>query len=337
MKPMADEQAAPIRIGILGAAAIAERAMVEPSRQLDGVSVEAIGSRDPGRARALADQVGVPAAGTYDAVLDNPDIDLIYVALPPTEHVRWAKRALEAGKHVLCEKPLSANGTTAAEIADAAKEYGRRAFVGFHYRLHPFTQQLLEVMGSGVLGDVRQVEFDFSIPHFVVKPGNIRLDGALGGGAVMDVGCYAIDLIRAAYGEPSVESATCVLYEDDPRVDLQTDAVLRIGDGVPVSLRSSFIGDDAGSMTLRVSGTDGVLDASSVIVPQWGAELRVTSGDRVVREIKADPADNSYREQLAHLVGVIRSGDPSILDAERGVGTMRIVDAIYRAGGLQPR
>jgi predicted dehydrogenase len=326
-----------IRIGILGAAGIAERAMVEPARQLEGVSVEAIGSRDPERARALADRIGIPSAGDYDSVLDDPDIDLIYVALPPTEHVKWATRALRAGKHVLCEKPLSANGTTAAEIADVAKASGRRAFVGFHYRLHPFTRQLLEILDSGVLGDVRHVAFDFSIPHFVVQPGNIRLDGGLGGGAVMDVGCYAIDLTRAAFGEPTVESAACVLYPDDPRVDLQTDAVLRTRDGVPVDIRSSFIGDDAGRMSLRVSGADAVLDATSVIVPQWGATLRVTSGDTVIREAKADPADNSYQSQLDHLVGVIRSGEPSILDAEKGVGTMQTVDAIYRAGGLQPR
>ena len=331
------EAPARVRIGILGAAGIAERAMVEPSRELDGVSIEAIGSRDPERARALADRLGVPSAGDYDAVLDDPEIDLVYIALPPTEHVRWATRALRAGKHVLCEKPLSANGRTAAEIADVAKAAGRRAFVGFHYRLHPFTRELLAVLASRVLGDVQQVDIDFSIPHFVVKPGNIRLDGGLGGGAVMDVGCYAVDLIRAAYGEPTVESASCILYPDDPRVDLQTDAVLRTPDAVPVRIRSSFIGDDAGRMTLRVAGTEAVLDATSVIVPQWGAELRVTSGERVLRTAAADPADNSYQSQLTHLVEAIRTGAPSILDADRGVGTMQVVDAIYRAGGLHPR
>ena len=243
-----------IGIGILGAAGIAERAIVEPARELDGVRVIAIGARDPERARALAERLGVPESGDYESVLNNPDIDLVYIPLPSTVQAHWAVRALQAGKHVLCEKPLSANGTTAAQIAEAADAAGRRAFVGFHYRLHGFTRRLLEVLASGVLGDVQRVEFDYSIPHFVVQPGNIRLDGDLGGGSFMDVGCYAVDLMRAAWGEPTVVSAEAVLSADDPRVDLQTDAVLELPGGIPAFVRSSFIGDDKGSMSLRVTG-----------------------------------------------------------------------------------
>lgn len=212
-----------------------------------------------------------------------------------------------------------------------------RAFVGFHYRLHGFTQRLLEVLASDMLGDLSRVEFDFSIPHFVVKPGNIRLDGDLAGGAVMDVGCYAVDLIRAAWHEPTVEAASAVLYEADPRIDLQTDAVLRLPSGVPVNMRASFIGDDQGAMSLRVTGSAADLEAASVIVPQWGATLRVTADEAVLIEEKAIDGENSYVRQLEHLAAVLRDGAPSILDAERGVGTMRVVDDIYRAAGLEPR
>jgi predicted dehydrogenase len=159
----------PIGLGILGAAGIAERALVDPARDLEGVRVIAIGARDPERARALADRLGVPEAGDYEMVLDHPDIDLVYLPLPSTVQAQWAVRALRAGRHVLCEKPLSANGSTAEQIVHAADAAGRRAFVGFHYRLHGFTRRLLEVLGSGVLGDVQRVEFDYSIPHFVVQ------------------------------------------------------------------------------------------------------------------------------------------------------------------------
>jgi len=326
-----------LRIGILGAGSIAERALVEPARDVEGARVVGIGARDPERAQAFAERLDLPKHGDYEAILSDPDIDLVYLALPPIVHAAWGVRALEAGKHVLCEKPLSVNGTTAAAIAAAAVATGRRAFVGFHYRLHSFTQRLLEVISSGVLGDIERVDFDFSIPHFVVKPGNIRLDGDLGGGAVMDVGCYAADLIRAAWGEPTVESATAVLYDDDPRIDLQTDAALRLPSGAPVQLRSSFLGDDQGAMRLRIAGSAAHLEATSVIVPQWGATLRVTAGDDVLIDEQATDGENSYARQLEHLVAVLRDGSPSILDADRGVGTMRVVDDIYRAAGLQPR
>ncbi|GEB46749.1 oxidoreductase [Microbacterium testaceum] len=327
-----------IGIGILGAGGIAERAMVEPAHGVDGVEVVAIGARDPERARTFAERLDVPAWGDYDAVLSDPRIDLIYLALPPIVHAEWASRALAAGKHVLCEKPLSANGTTAAAIADAADAAGLRAFVGFHFRLHGFIRDLLETIASGILGEVRLVEIDFSIPHFVVQPGNIRLDGDLAGGAVMDVGCYAVDLLRAAFGEPQVVSAVAQPYDADPRIDLQTDAELRLPGGIPALLRASFLGDDTGAMWVRVDGSEASLLATSVIVPQWGATLTVTATEgTVLRQSSADPAENSYARQLEHLAVVLGDGSESLLDARRGVGTMRVVDAIYRAAGLEPR
>ena len=197
--------------------------------------------------------------------------------------------------------------------------------------------RLLEVLDSGVLGQIQRVEFDYSIPHFVVKPGNIRLDGDLGGGSFMDVGCYAVDLIRAAWGEPAVVSAEAVLSADDPRIDLQTDAVLELPGGIPAYVRSSFIGDDKGSMSLRVTGDAASLEATSVIVPQWGAVMRVTAGDRVLIEEKAVEGENSYARQLEHVAASLRDGSPSPLDAALGVGTMQVVDDVYRAAGLQPR
>ena len=153
----------------------------------------------------------------------------------------------------------------------------------------------------------------------------------------MDVGCYAVDLMRAAWGEPTVVSAEAVLSADDPRVDLQTDAVLELPGGIPALVRSSFIGDDQGSMSLRVTGDAASLEATSVIVPQWGAVMRVTAGDRVLIEEKAVEGENSYARQLEHVAASLRDGSPSPLDAALGVGTMRVVDDVYRASGLQPR
>ncbi|WJL94462.1 Gfo/Idh/MocA family oxidoreductase [Microbacterium sp. ET2] len=326
----------PLRVGIFGSGGIAERAMVEPAAFIEGVEVVTVGSRDPERARAFADRFGIPSAGGYADVMADADVDLIYVALPPAVHAEWATAALRAGKHVLCEKPLAANGADARRIAEAAEENGRAAFVGFHYRLHSFTRRVLNVLGSGVLGDIHDVEVDFSIPHFVVKPGNIRLDGDLGGGAVMDVGCYAIDLLRAAWGDAEVVSSVSRVYEADPRVDLETDFVLAFSRGGTARVRASFLGDDEGRMHLHVVGSAATLHATSVIVPQWGATLRVTAGDDVLIDEKADVTESSYAAQLRHLVEVVPDG-PSPLRAADAVRTMELVDDVYRAAGLQPR
>ena len=193
------------------------------------------------------------------------------------------------------------------------------------------------MLRSDLLGEVSDVTIDFSIPHFVVKPGNIRLNGDLAGGSVMDVGCYAADLLRAAWGEPEVTAATAQLYTGDPRIDLQMDAELTLPGGIPVHLRTSFIGDDRGSMSLCATGAQARLEAASVIVPQWGATLTVTSGDETVITERADESENSYVRQLEHLRDVLASGAPSLLDADRAVGTMRVVDDLYRAAGLEPR
>ncbi len=327
-----------LRVGILGAGGIAERAMVEPSRTVDGVEVIAIGARDSDRAAEFANRLNLPISGSYEEILSNPNIDLIYLALPPIVHAELSVRALKAGKHVLCEKPLSANGEGAKTIAEAALSSGQRAFVGFHYRMHEFTKSLISTIQSGILGQLKSIEFDYSIPHFVVQPGNIRLNGDLAGGSFMDVGCYAIDLIRGAWGEPAVKLATAVLYEGDSRIDTQIDAELELDGGIPIKVRSSFIGDDKGAMSLHVVGADAILEATSVIVPQWGATLKVTNlAGQVLREEKAQEGENSYVRQLEHLVKVLNSGEPSILDAAQAVGTMQIVDQIYIAAGLQPR
>ncbi len=186
-------------------------------------------------------------------------------------------------------------------------------------------------------GRSRRVEFDYSIPHFVVQPGNIRLDGDLGGGSFMDVGCYAVDLMRAAWGEPTVVSAEAVLSADDPRVDLQTDAVLELPGGIPalrplvVHRRRPGQHVAAGHRGRREPGGD---ERHRAAVGRGDARHRGRSrADRG----EGREGENSYARQLEHVVASLRDGSPSPLDAALGVGTMRVVDDVYRASGLQPR
>src|SRR5262245_55899785 len=147
-----------LRIGILGAARIAPRALVEPARACPRVEVVSVAARDPERARAFADEHGLSRAEpSYEALVASPDLDAIYVALPNGAHAPWSIRALAAGKHVLCEKPIASNGDEADEMVRAADEHGRVLMEAFHYRYHPLAQRVVEVARSGELGALRHV------------------------------------------------------------------------------------------------------------------------------------------------------------------------------------
>ena len=246
----------PIGIGILGAAGIAERAIVEPARELDGVRVIAIGARDP-NARAHAGRSSRDSR--IRRLRDGPE--------SPRRRPRLHPAALDGAGALGGAGAAGGQARALREAAVGERDELRRRSPTL--RMPPIAAPSSDsttgctaspvgcwrCSSRGCSGRSSGVEFDYSIPHFVVQPGNIRLDGDLGGGSFMDVGCYAVDLVRAAWGEPTVVSAEAVTYADDPRVDMQTDAELELADGIPVHVRSSFIGDDEGSMSLRVTGS----------------------------------------------------------------------------------
>ena len=326
-----------VAIGILGTGTIAERAILGPAVSVPDVQVVAVGSRSVERARSYAEEHGLGSWGDYEDLLSDPLVDVVYVTLPPTLHADWAIRALEAGKHVLCEKPLAGNEDQARAMVDAARRSDRRLIEAFHYLHHPFAQRVLDLIASGRLGTIERVDSTFHIPKAVVKPGNIRLNSALGGGSVMDAGCYSIHFLRHGLGEPDVVAATAVLSVDDPQVDLGMSFELAFPVGVVAEVACSFLGErDGAEVVTRVQGAHGVLEVTSLPVPQWGGTLTVSTADGQVVEESADPTP-SYEYQLRHLVGVVRDGLPSSTEGADGLANMRVVDDVYRAAGLHPR
>ena len=195
---------APLRIGILGAARIAPMALIRPARSVPEVRVAAVAARDATRARAFADKHGVPKVHAgYDALIADPELDAIYNPLPNSLHCEWTLRALRAGKHVLCEKPIASNAAEAERMAQAAERERPRARRGLPLALPPARRAHARDRAFGRLGDVRRVEASMCIP--LPLPGDIRYRFDLGGGATMDTGCYAINLVRClAEAEPSV-------------------------------------------------------------------------------------------------------------------------------------
>lgn len=322
----------PLRIGILGAARIAPMALVRPARSVAGVEVSAVAARDEGRARAFATKHGIPQVhDSYAAMLADPEIDAIYNPLPNSHHGLWTIRALEAGKHVLCEKPLAANAEEAEAMAAAARASGKLLMEAFHWRYHRLASRVEAVLDSGELGRVRHVEAHFCMPIWI--PGDIRYRLDLAGGALMDTGCYAVSIARfLARAEPEVVRARAAL--SSPGVDRYMEADLRFPDGSTGRITCSMFSSSIFRASGQVQADLGRLSVFNPVAPQFPHRLTVEGPSGTRREKAAGPS--SYAAQLEAFVAAVH-GAPIPTPAEHGVANMRVIDAIYRAAGLEPR
>jgi predicted dehydrogenase len=326
-----------LRIGLLSASRIAEKAVIQPVGDVDGVELVAVAARDLERARQTADRVGAPLAfGGYEELLRCDEVDAVYIGTPASLHRPWAVAAIEAGKHVLCEKPFAANADDARLIADAARGSEVVVMEAFHWRYHPYVGKIRQVLDSGVLGEIERIEAVFDIPDGEIPRTDIRWDLALGGGATMDLGCYSIQWARFAAGaDPEVVSAEAVCPV--PGVDGSLVAELRWPSGTTGSVGSSMIADGDRVVTyLKVRGSGGTMTATNPLAPQNGsAVLTVETGDGRTEQ-EADRSATYYHQLVAFRDAVV-DGAPFPTTADDGVRNMEIIDACYRAAGLDPR
>src|SRR5947209_4553486 len=262
-----------VRIGILGAANIVPAALMKPSQQVAEVTATAIAARDITRAQAFAKKHHIPQVfASYDELLNDPAIDAVYIPLPNSLHGRWTIRALEAGKHVLCEKPLASNAVEAERMAQAGQQSGLVLMEAFHYRYHPLAARMKEIISSGELGTLRHIEASLCIPIF--SRNNIRYNLALGGGATMDAGSYPINLLRFLSGEePEVVQATAKLAS--PGVDRRMDAELRFPSGITGHIRASLFSSDLLRIGTRITGEQGHMHVLNYVAPQVYHRLSV--------------------------------------------------------------
>ena len=326
-----------LRLGLVAASRIAQKAVIDPLPDADGVELAAVAARDLGRARSAADEWGATLAfGSYEELLACDEVDAVYIGTPAALHREWAIAAIEAGKHVLCEKPFASNADDARRIADAARDGDVVVMEAFHWRYHPYATRIREVIESGELGRIDRIEAAFDIPDGWIGRDDIRWDLPLGGGATMDLGCYSIQWVRFAAGaEPDVVSAEAVCPVEG--VDGSLGAELRWPSGVTGRVHSSMIAPgDSVEAWLRVTGEAGTLLATNPLAPQHGdAVLVVDRGDRV----RYEPAETSatYLHQLVAFRDAVVDGSPFPTTADDGVANMAVVDACYRAAGLDPR
>jgi predicted dehydrogenase len=322
-----------LRIGVLGAARIAPMALVKPARQLPGVEVAAIAARDPARARKFAGRHGIRRVhGDYAALLADGEIDAVYNPLPNGLHCEWTIRALEAGKHVLCEKPLASNAEEAERMAEAARRSGCELLEAFHWRYHPLADRMREIVAGGALGAVRHVEVRMCLP--VPIPGDIRYRFDLAGGATMDMGCYTISILRFLAGaEPEVVSARAKL--SSPQVDRAMEAELRFADGRTGRIHCSLFSSSLFHLDARVTGDAGELTVLNPVAPHifHRVTLRTPDGRRSERV----PGDATYVGQLRAFAEHVRGGARMPTDPTDGIANMRVIDAVYAAAGLARR
>jgi predicted dehydrogenase len=323
-----------VRFGILGAARIAPVAIVKPAAEDPEAEVVAVAARDGERARRFAAKHRISTAyGSYAELLADPSIDAVYVAVPNGLHGRWTKAALEAGKHVLCEKPFTANAEEAASVADAARRSDKVVMEAFHYRYHALTTRMLEILNSGELGDITTIDAWLCFP--VVQGNDIRWDFQLAGGALMDAGCYTVHLLRTLAGsEPKVSSATAKTRR--PGVDRLLTAELAFPGGCTGLITASLLSRRVLGAGVRVSGTRGSMRVLNPIAPQLGHRLVVRSDTR--RAVEYMPRKPStYASQLRAFTGAIMRGEPVLTGPQDAVANMVVIDACYAASGLPRR
>jgi D-xylose 1-dehydrogenase (NADP+, D-xylono-1,5-lactone-forming) len=311
-----------VRWGFLSTANINAK-LLAGAAQSDRVQVVAVASRDAARAEAYATQHGIERAhGSYEALLDDPEVDAVYISLPNSMHVDWSVRALEAGKNVLCEKPLSRHPDEVERAFDAADRAGRLLMEAFMYRHNPQTRRLQDLVGEGAIGRLRLIRAAFSFP--LADSPDVRLDPALDGGGLMDVGCYCVSGARLLAGEP------VQVYAE------QVAATTGVDDVFTGSMR--FSGDvlaeiDCGLALPMRDELEAIGEKGSIFLDDpWHCrkpvlELRTPRG---AEEIALEPVD-SYRLELENISDAIRGRAEPLLGRDDAVGQARAIEALYRA------
>lgn len=319
------------RIGLLGASGIAPRAIIEPARRRTDVEIAAIAAARPGAAARFAADHGIAVANDiYRALLADDAIDIVYVGLPIAAHAEWTIAALEAGKHVICEKPFALDAAEARRMVEAAERCGRRLIEAFHYRYHPVFEHVLALCREGRLGAIEQMAgcLNVSIPF---DPRAIRHAPELGGGALMDLGCYPVHWVRTIKGsEPRVQSV--LVTRTRLGVDESVKAELTFADGSLAEISASMAEGIRTRCHLRVEGSLGTLEVSNPAGPHDGHSISLRIGGEAPA-VYTLAGNTTFDYQLAAFLRAVELGEPLPTEKGDAVGNMALIDEIYHAAG----
>ena len=313
-----------LRLGLLSTAKINGEILGAAARS-GRVAVSAVASRDASRAEAYAREHGLERAhGSYDALLGDPEIDAIYVSLPNGPHHEWTMRALEAGKHVLCEKPYSRRPEDVEEAFALAERSGLVLMEAFMYRHHPQMRRIPELVAEGAIGRLRSIHATFGF--LLENAEDVRLRPELDGGALMDVGCYCVSGSRRLAGEPVREQGEQMVGSTG--VDLAFHGALRFSDDVVAQLDASFLVPSR--QRLEAVGEEGSIVVESPWRADWGVRVLLRRGRGEPEEVAVEAGDMFVLE-LENFADAVEGRAPQLLGRDDALGQARAIDALYRA------
>ena len=322
----------PVRWGILGAANIALQRVVPAMQHSPHTPVIAIASRDLAKARLAADRLGIPRAyGSYQELIDDPDIEAIYNPLPNHLHVPWTIRAAEAGKHVLCEKPLALSAKEASRLLEVRARTGVQIAEAFMVRAHPQWAAVRELVAEGRLGELRLIVGHFS--YFRRDPDDIRSRLEWGGGAIMDIGCYPITLSRWLFDEEPTAVIAAVDRDPDLHVDRLASGLLCFPSG-----QASFncATQLVPSQRMELFGTEGRIELDIPFSPpsEHACRILVDDGTQLggaAAEAITLPAVDQYRLQAERFSEAVRGVGAVSVTLEDAIANMSVIDALFRS------
>jgi predicted dehydrogenase len=322
-----------VRWGVLGAARIAITKVIPAMQKGQLSEVTGIASRDRAKAEAAARQLGIPKSySSYEEMLADPEIDAVYIPLPNHLHVPWSIRAAEAGKHVLCEKPLGMNAAQVRDLIAVRDRTGVTMGEAFMVQTHPQWLRVVELVRSGRIGQLRSAVGTFS--YFKLDADNIRNIRAYGGGALMDIGCYPIKCARMVFGEePARVSAAMVRDPRVDNVDVLTSAILDFPSGHSVFTASTQI---QAQQSMRFCGSTGRIEPEIPFntVPGEIARVIIDDGRDLTgsgRVVEAIGACDQYTIQGDLFSRAIVAGGQPPVPLEDALLTMRVIDAVFRS------
>lgn len=312
--------------GIMSTAHIAEKAVIPAIRMVKNNQVIAVGSRDLARATAFAAKLDIPKAyGSYQDLLNDRDVQAVYIPLPNSDHKEWTIKALEAGKHVLVEKSFALSADDAQEMVSSALEHGLILMENFMYRYSSRFDKVVEMVRKGELGKLKLIQSTFS--WNLTNPDDIRLSANLGGGSLLDIGTYCVNFARQLAGREPV-AVSCRFYRGNSAVDLQAAGNLAFGDQLEAQFFSSFAA--TGQQYTRIVGTEGVLEVPrSFNNGGEKTEAILTKGNETKRF--SFKSENDYKSLLEHFYQVVISRESPRFPLSDAVNQMLVLETLAKS------